>query len=313
MSHSRASSVWPSSPSASPCWPATDGPAFGGHSTGSGDRVTPVWCPRGTRPGPQPPTPSCQDVQLSGWCGTGVAGARHGGEDRCEVGAAFGIGKGEDLVTGAQDGGAMHRDELVVADHEADPDVFAHLQVADAAAVGWGAGRHEVAVQAAGLVAEPHPEAPRFGFHGPYRHPQSGGYRGYQAALDDDGEGHYDHDDGIQPRRVRDTGGEQEAAEQDRDGALEPGPEHKQPLTPGQPDRHQQQPDPQGADHHGQQPGQDQADPQRAAVGQGMETDGKAEDDKGHDLGQAGQGTVEPLDLPLVGARASPARMPATN
>src|SRR5215211_3328314 len=44
---------------------------------------------------------------------------------------------------------------LVVADHEADPDVFAHLQVADAAAVGGGAGRHKVAVQAARLVAEP--------------------------------------------------------------------------------------------------------------------------------------------------------------
>jgi hypothetical protein len=49
------------------------------------------------------------------------------GEDRREVGAAFGIGEGQDLVTGLQDGGTTDRDQLVVANDKADPHVLAHL------------------------------------------------------------------------------------------------------------------------------------------------------------------------------------------
>jgi hypothetical protein len=35
-------------------------------------------------------------------------------------GPRSGIGKGQDLVTGAQDGGATDRNQLVVANHKAD-------------------------------------------------------------------------------------------------------------------------------------------------------------------------------------------------
>jgi hypothetical protein len=45
------------------------------------------------------PWAAVTDAQMSGRCGTGVAGARLEGEDRREVGAAFGIGKGQDFVT----------------------------------------------------------------------------------------------------------------------------------------------------------------------------------------------------------------------
>jgi hypothetical protein len=65
-----------------------------------------------------------------------VAGARLGGEDRREIRAAFGIGKGQDLITGAQDGGATDRDQLVIADHEADPEIFADVEVAGPAPIG---------------------------------------------------------------------------------------------------------------------------------------------------------------------------------
>ena len=42
----------------------------------------------------EPRRAAVTDAQWSGWCGTGMAGARPGGEDRREVRAAFGIGKG---------------------------------------------------------------------------------------------------------------------------------------------------------------------------------------------------------------------------
>jgi hypothetical protein len=42
----------------------------------------------------------------------------------------------QDLVTGAQVGGATDRDHLVVADHEADPEIVADVEVADPAPIG---------------------------------------------------------------------------------------------------------------------------------------------------------------------------------
>jgi hypothetical protein len=42
-----------------------------------------------------------------------VAGAWSRGEDRRQVGAASGVGEGQDLVPGAQGGGATHRNEFL--------------------------------------------------------------------------------------------------------------------------------------------------------------------------------------------------------
>jgi len=102
-----------------------------------------------------------------------------------------------------QGGGATYRDELVVADDKADAHILAHGQISDAAAVGWGTGYYDVAAQPTGLLAEPRPKAPWLGFHGPHRYAQPGGDGGHEAALDDDREGHQDHDDGVQAGRVR--------------------------------------------------------------------------------------------------------------
>jgi hypothetical protein len=241
----------------------------------------------------------CRPVRRAG---IGVSGAGSGGgEDRREVWGAFGVGEHEDLVAGLQPGGALDGDELAVADHQADPRVLPQVELADRAPVGRGAGRHQAAAQAAGFVPELHAQAPRSGFDGAHRHAEPSRDDRHEAALDDDGERHHHDDDRVQPGRVGLPGGEQEGAEQDRDGTLEPGPQHEQPLPPAQPDREQQQADPQRADHERQQDRQRQADAPRGPAGQGVQADGEAEHDERHDLGQAGQGGVEPLDLPLVG------------
>jgi len=60
-----------------------------------------------------------------------VAGARLWGEDRREIWTPFGIGQGQDLIPGPQGGGPTDRDELIITDHEADPHILAHIQVAD--------------------------------------------------------------------------------------------------------------------------------------------------------------------------------------
>jgi hypothetical protein len=79
----------------------------------AGYRRSGVWGPSDGERGPphagvvatrETPRAAVTDPQLSGWCGTGLAGARLGGEDRREVRAAFGIGEGQDLVTAAQGG-----------------------------------------------------------------------------------------------------------------------------------------------------------------------------------------------------------------
>ena len=60
-----------------------------------------------------------------------MAAARLWGEDRREIWTPFGIGQGQDLIPGPQTGGPTDRDELIITDHEADPHILAHLQVAD--------------------------------------------------------------------------------------------------------------------------------------------------------------------------------------
>src|SRR6266508_2289757 len=82
---------------------------------------------------------------------------------------AFGVGARQDLVTGLQHGGTADRDELTVADHEADPHVLLDGVVADRAPVRRGTGRNQVAAQPPGLVAEPHPQRPRLGLDGAHR------------------------------------------------------------------------------------------------------------------------------------------------
>ena len=130
MSHSRASSAWRSSPLAWPCWPAIDALASGGPSDGSGDRVMAAWWPRGTRQGPQSPTPSCQAGGGPAWPVPGLG-----------------------VKIGARSGprGATDRDQLVLADHEADPEIFADGEVADPAPIGQGAGCHDMAAPPAGF------------------------------------------------------------------------------------------------------------------------------------------------------------------
>src|SRR5512133_4001051 len=49
--------------------------------------------------------------------GVGIARARPKGEDRREVWGAFGIGERQDLVAGAEHGGALDGNKLAVADH----------------------------------------------------------------------------------------------------------------------------------------------------------------------------------------------------
>jgi hypothetical protein len=62
---------------------------------------------------------------------------------------------------------------------------------------------------------------------------------------------------------------------------LSPGPQDKQPFSPGQPDRQQQQADQQRTDHHCQQHRQAKADPQPASVRKGVQADGEAEHEEG--------------------------------
>src|SRR5215207_2919254 len=71
---------------------------------------------------------------------------------------------------------------------------------------------------------------PRLRFDARHRNAQSPCDRGYQAALDEDGEDRYDHDDPVEPFSTGYIRCEKKLAEQDRHRPLESSEQHKQAL-----------------------------------------------------------------------------------
>src|SRR6266542_2949323 len=211
------------------------------------------------------------------------------------------IGQGEHLVAGLQAGVRAGRDQVALADHQADPGALVQRQLGDGGVVGRGALGDAVAPQRVGLVPEAHAPAPRLRLDRTQRHPQAVGQRRDQAALDDHRERHHREDDLVQPVRVGDAGLQDEGTEQDRDGALQAGPQHEHPLAAAQADRPQHQADQQWADDQRQQHRQDQPDQPGVAVGQVPKVHRQAEQVECHDLAEAGQRGVEALNLALVG------------
>src|SRR5664279_870752 len=131
-------------------------------------------------------------------------------EDGGELRSIAVVGEDEQVVAGVQGGVAADGQQLLVADHEADPDVDRQVgQLLDGAAVGRGTGGDGEPVEALGFVAEPDAQRPRFGVYGAHRYPQDPGHRGHQAALNQDGEHHHDDDDPVQPGALRDVRGQQ--------------------------------------------------------------------------------------------------------
>jgi len=156
-------------------------------------------------------------------------------------------------------------------------------------------------VDAAGLVSQPHPESPGLRFDGAHLHAQQPGGGGYQAALHDDGE-HYDHgDDAVETLGIGYVGLEQQDAQQDRHGALQPGEQDEVALVALQPGRDQRQSDQCGPDDEGEHGSEDDSRDPYVRSGYHGEVDGEAEGDEGDDFGEIGQRGVEPLDLALVG------------
>jgi hypothetical protein len=114
------------------------------------------------------------------------------------------------------------------------------------------------------------------------------GGRRYQAALHHNGE-HDDHgDDAVETPGIRQAGFEQEDAQQDRHGAVEPGEQDEVPLVALQPRRDQRQSGQRGPDDEGQHRPQDEPRHPHIRPRYHGQVDGKAESDEGDDLGQAG-------------------------
>src|SRR5664280_2469536 len=200
-----------------------------------------------------------------------------------------------------QHGPTADRHQLAAADHEADPGVVeAQRQVLQRAAVRRRAGRDAVPAHAVRLVAQPDSQRPRFRLDRAHRHPQQPGDRRHRPALDQHGERHYHHNHVVQALGLRHPGSEQKAAQQDRHSALQAGPQHERALVAPQSHRCQHEADQHRSDEQGQRHRQHQPHHPDIARRQGSEVDGEAQDQKGDDLAQAGQGGVEALDLPLV-------------
>src|SRR4051812_5489251 len=68
-------------------------------------------------------------------------------EEGAELGQLVSVGDDGDVVGRPQDRIAAHLQQTAVADHEADPDLLAHRQVADSASVGAGPSGHHVVAQ----------------------------------------------------------------------------------------------------------------------------------------------------------------------
>src|SRR6266545_6321903 len=141
MSSSKGCLVSSSSPSGWSWWPATVALASGGRPEQAGSRTTPASVSRQRHCHPTRASPSTGHLALPVQAGSGRYG---GGEHRGKERGPFGIGERDELVASPQGGGALDRDELAVADHQADPHVLAQLQLADPMPVGRGARHHQI-------------------------------------------------------------------------------------------------------------------------------------------------------------------------
>ena len=109
------------------------------------------------------------------------------GEHRQQLVAEIGVREDEDVVAGVQDGVSSHRDELLVAHHEAHPDVVgAHREIADRHPVSARALRDHQTVDAVGLVPKAHAQRPGLGVVPPHGDVQPLRDGRHQGALDED-------------------------------------------------------------------------------------------------------------------------------
>ena len=125
-------------------------------------------------------------------------------------------------------------------------------------------------------------------------------HRRDQGALHDHREGDHHDDDLVGVVLARRVGAEEVGAEQDRDGALEPGPEHEQPLAGPQPGRPQQRARPtSGRTTSVSSTASSKPISQALLLTRVGQRDREPQRDESDDLGQARQGGMEPLDVGL--------------
>ena len=152
------------------------------------------------------------------------------------------------------------------------------------------------------LVAQPHPKGPWLGSDGTHRQPEQAGHRRQEGPLHQDRERDDHHDDPVEPRRLVDVRGQDEAAQQDRHRALEPGEQDEAPLVARQVGRDEAQPHEHRPDHERHDGAEHQAGHPDVRPGKDAEVQRETEHAEGHDLAQACQCRVEALDLPLEGS-----------
>ena len=151
-----------------------------------------------------------------------------------------------------------------------------------------------------GFLAQPHAEGPGLGSNGAHRQVQQPATAGTRLPWTTTENTTTTTTMPYSRSALGNVGGEEEAAEQDRHGALEPGEQDEVALVASQPGRDQAEPDDDRPDDEGEHDAEDQAGHPDVGLVELVQVDGQAEDDERDDLAEAGERGVEAFDLALV-------------